>query len=188
MRWMMKNKKFKMCLCLFIILISVLSVMILTKHFRKNYITKDIFDNISYIFEYKDFVREKEGEYKEKIVYAENGDEMWLVYCDDIKVIYWYDMETGKIKDFMYAHVDDSKYVFGEKGLRVGMSKKEVEKILADSQIATPNPHEERIFDNEGTRYYQMGTGYYDDDYWNGMGILYDEEDNVEKIVIHRGL
>ena len=121
-------------------------------------------------------------------MYTVYGDERRLVYCDDIKVVYGYDAEKKKVLGFGYAQVDDSKYVFGEKGLRVGMNKETVEKILANSRIATPNPDSFRVFDNEGTLYYQMGTGYYDDTYWNGLGILYDEENNVEKILIFRGL
>lgn len=160
----------------------------LEKYLHKNYISREIFENIHYIYQYDDLIREKEGEYKEKIVYNVLGDPMWLVYCDDIKVVYDYNAEKEKIMGFMYAQVDDGKYVFGEKGLRVGMNKETVEKILANSRISTPNPDSHRVFDNEGTPYYQMGTGYYDDTYDKGLGIFYDEENNVEKILIFSGL
>ena len=39
-------------------------------------------------------------------------------------------------QDFMYAQIDDSKYVFGEKGQRVGMNKEIVEKIIPNSVIS----------------------------------------------------
>ena len=39
----------------------------------------------------------------------------------------------------MRAQIDDSKYVFGEKGLRVGMNKEIVEKIIPNSKKATSN-------------------------------------------------
>ena len=42
-------------------------------------------------------------------------------------------------QDFMYAQIDDSKYVFGEKGQRVGMNKEIVEKIIPNSKKATSN-------------------------------------------------
>ena len=158
------------------------------KYFHKNYISREIFESIHYIYQYDDFIREKEGEYEEKIVYNVLGYPMWLVYCDDIKVVYGYDAEKKKVLGFRYAQVDDSKYVFGEKGLRVGMNKETVKKILANSRISTPNPNSFRVFDNEGTPYYQMGTGYYDDTYDKGLGIFYDEENNVEKILIFSGL
>lgn len=33
-----------------------------------------------------------------------------------------------------------------------------------------------------------MGTNYFDDTFWNGIGILYDEENKVEKILVFKGL
>ena len=182
------KRMIKVSICFVIILMVALFGIKLEKYLHKNYISREIFENIHYIYQYDDLIREKEGEYKEKIMYTVYGDERRLVYCDDIKVVYGYDAEKGQVMDFRYAQVDDSKYVFGEKGLRVGMNKETVEKILANSQISTPNPDSFRVFDNEGIPYYQMGTGYYDDTYWNGLGILYDEENNVEKILIFRGL
>ena len=182
------KRMIKVSICFVIILMAILLGIKLEKYFHKNYISREIFENINYIYQYDDLIREKEGEYEEKIMYTVYGDERRLVYCDDIKVVYGYDAEKKKVLDFRYAQVDDSKYVFGEKGLRVGMNKETVEKILANSQISTPNPDSFRVFDNEGIPYYQMGTGYYDDTYWNGLGILYDEENNVEKILIFRGL
>ena len=182
------KRMIKVSICFVIILMAILFGIKLEKYFHKNYISREIFESIYYIYQYDDLIREKEGEYEEKIMYTVYGDERRLVYCDDIKVVYGYDAEKGKVMDFRYAQVDDSKYVFGEKGLRVGMNKETVEKILANSQISTPNPDSFRVFDNEGIPYYQMGTGYYDDTYWNGLGILYDEENNVEKILIFRGL
>ncbi|MCH5264072.1 MAG: hypothetical protein J1F42_14280 [Lachnospiraceae bacterium] len=175
-------------ICLLMVLAVIFGAVKIEKYFHKNYISREIFESINYIYQYDDLIREKEGEYEEKIVYNVLGYPMWLVYCDDIKVVYGYDAEKKKVLDFRYAQVDDSKYVFGEKGLRVGMNKETVKKILANSRIATPNPDSFRVFDNEGTPYYQMGTGYYDDTYWNGLGILYDEENNVEKILIFKGL
>lgn len=182
------KRMIKVSICFVIILMAILLGIKLEKYLHKNYISREIFESINYIYQYDDLIREKEGEYKEKIMYTVYGDERRLVYCDDIKVVYGYDAEKKKVLGFRYAQVDDSKYVFGEKGLRVGMNKETVKKILANSQIATPNPNSFRVFDNEGTPYYQMGTGYYDDTYWNGLGILYDEENNVEKILIFRGL
>ena len=182
------KRMIKVSICFVIILMAILLGIKLEKYFHKNYISREIFENINYIYQYDDLIREKEGEYEEKIMYTVYGDERRLVYCDDIKVVYGYDAEKKKVLGFRYAQVDDGKYVFGEKGLRVGMNKETVEKILANSRIATPNPDSFRVFDNEGTPYYQMGTGYYDDTYWNGLGILYDEENNVEKILIFRGL
>lgn len=182
------KKIIKISICSAIIFMAILFGLKIEKYLHKNYISREIFEGIDYIYRYEDLIREKEGEYKEKVVYAENGDERWLVYCDDIKVVYWYDMEEKTVGDFMYAQVDDGKYVFGEKGLRVGMNKEIVEKILKNSKIATPNPASKRVFDNEGTLHFQSGTIYFDDTYWNGMGIFYDEENNVEKILIYRGL
>ena len=175
-------------ICLLMVLAVIFGAVKIEKYFHKNYISREIFESINYIYQYDDLLREKEGEYKEKIVYNVLGDPMWLVYCDDIKVVYDYNAEKEKIMGFMYAQVDDSKYVFGEKGLRVGMNKETVKKILANSRISTPNPNSFRVFDNEGTPYYQMGTGYYDDTYDKGLGIFYDEENNVEKILIFSGL
>ena len=182
------KRMIKVSICFVIILMVALFGIKLEKYLHKNYISREIFENIHYIYQYGDLIREKEGEYKEKIVYNVLGDPMWLVYCDDIKVVYDYNAEKEKIMGFMYAQVDDGKYVFGEKGLRVGMNKETVEKILANSRISTPNPDSHRVFDNEGTPYYQMGTGYYDDTYDKGLGIFYDEENNVEKILIFSGL
>lgn len=175
-------------ICLLMVLAVIFGAVKIEKYFHKNYISREIFESINYIYQYDDLIREKEGEYKEKIVYNVLGYPMWLVYCDDIKVVYGYDAEKKKVLGFRYAQVDDGKYVFGEKGLRVGMNKETVKKILANSQIATPNPDSFRVFDNEGTPYYQMGTGYYDDTYDKGLGIFYDEENNVEKILIFSGL
>ena len=182
------KRMIKVSICFVIILMAILLGIKLEKYFHKNYISREIFESINYIYQYDDLIREKEGEYEEKIVYNVLGDPMWLVYCDDIKVVYDYNAEKEKIMGFMYAQVDDSKYVFGEKGLRVGMNKETVKRILANSRISTPNPNSFRVFDNEGTPYYQMGTGYYDDTYDKGLGIFYDEENNVEKILIFSGL
>ena len=187
--FLVKKRTAVIIICLLMVLAAIWGGVKIEKYIHKNYISREIFESINYIYQYDDLIREKEGEYEEKIVYNVLGDPtMWLVYCDDIKVVYGYDAEKKKVLGFRYAQVDDSKYVFGEKGLRVGMNKETVKKILANSQIATPNPDSFRVFDNEGTPYYQMGTGYYDDTYWNGLGILYDEENNVEKILIFRGL
>lgn len=186
--FLVKKRTAVIIICLLMVLAAIWGGVKIEKYIHKNYISREIFESINYIYQYDDLIREKEGEYKEKIMYTVYGDERRLVYCDDIKVVYGYDAEKKKVLGFRYAQVDDSKYVFGEKGLRVGMNKETVKKILANSQISTPNPDSFRVFDNEGIPYYQMGTGYYDDTYWNGLGILYDEENNVEKILIFRGL
>lgn len=54
--------------------------------FHKNYISKEIFENINYIYRYDDLIRKRSGEYEEKIVYTKDGFLVWLVSCDDIKV------------------------------------------------------------------------------------------------------
>lgn len=97
---------------------------------HKNYISRDIFESINYIHIYNSLTRERRGEYEEKIVYTKAGIPVWLVDCGDISVLYGYDIDKGIVLDFAYAQTTDSSYLFGEKGIQVGMDRDAVEKIL----------------------------------------------------------
>lgn len=104
---------------------------------HKNYISRDIFESINYIYGYYGYnslTRERRGEYEEKIVYTKARIPVWLVDCGDISVLYGYDIDKGIVLDFAaYAQTTDSSYIFGEKGIQVGMDRDAVEKILENS-------------------------------------------------------
>ena len=92
------KRMIKISACLIIISIAILFGIRIEKHFHKNYITREIFESIDYIYQYEDLLREKEGEYTEKIVYTKEGNPAWLVYCSDIQVLYHYNIDEIKKK------------------------------------------------------------------------------------------
>ncbi|MCM1266605.1 MAG: hypothetical protein NC302_01760 [Bacteroidales bacterium] len=118
------KKMMKICICLIIVFVAVFFGFSIREHFHKNYISNEIFESIDYIYRYEALTRERSGEYEEKIVYTESGFPLWLVDCGDIKVLYDYDAENGTVVEalgFAYAQTTDSSYLFGKKGIRVGM-------------------------------------------------------------------
>lgn len=184
----MRVKVIKLSAYLIIVSMAIFFGIKIEKYFHRNYISKEIFENIDYIYRYDDLRRERSGEYEEKIVYTKDGFPVWLVYCDDIKVLYDYDEDKGKVLRFMYAQTSDSSYIFGEKGIRVGMERDTAEKILKNAKKPKPNPHRELIIDDMGETGYQDVFGYYDDIYDYGMGIIYDDDDKISHILPYLGL
>lgn len=182
------KRMIKISACLIIISIAILFGIRIEKHFHKNYITREIFESIDYIYQYEDLLREKEGEYTEKLVYTKEGNPAWLVYCSDIQVLYHYNIDEKKVLDFMYAQTSSSSYIFGEKGIQIGMSRDIVEKILKYSKNPKPNPHQELVIDNIEKTSYQDVIGYYDDIYSYGMGIIYDDNNKIRHISLYLGL
>lgn len=158
--------------------------------FHKNYISREIFESVDYIYRYKALTRERRGEYEEKIVYTKDDIPVWLVDCGDIKVLYRYDADECKASYFMYAQTTDSSYIFGEEGIRIGMDRKAVEKILKKSKKSSPWPHQHLIIDDmEETSYQEQDVyEYFDDIYDYGMGFLYDDNDKVSRIFLYLGL
>ncbi len=88
----------------------------------------------------------------------------------------------------MYAQTSSSSYIFGEKGIQIGMSRDIVEKILKYSKNPKPNPHQELVIDNIEKTSYQDVIGYYDDIYSYGMGIIYDDNNKIRHISLYLGL
>lgn len=158
------------------------------KYFHKNYISADIFDSVDYIYLYHSLIRERRGEYEEKVVYTKDGFPVWLVDCGNIRVLYNYDEDQRKVLGFMYAQTTDSSYLFGEKGIQVGMDRDAVEKILRNSKKPSPDPHPALIIDDMGETSYQDVFAYYDDDYDLGMGFIYDDNNKVSHILLFFGL
>lgn len=178
----------KISICLAIIVMVILFGIKIERYLHRNYISREIFENIAYIYRYEDLIREKEGEYIENIVYTKEGNPVWLVYCNDIQVLYHYDTDGKKVLGFMYAQTSDSSYMFGEKGIQIGMDRDEVEKILKNSKKTKPNPHQELVVDGIAKTSYQDVLGYYDDIYDYGMGIIYDDHDKIRHISLYLGL
>lgn len=99
--FLVKKRTAVIIICLLMVLAAIWGGVKIEKYIHKNYISREIFESINYIYQYDDLIREKEGEYEEKIVYNVLGDPtMWLVYCDDIKVVYGYDAEKKKSTGF----------------------------------------------------------------------------------------
>lgn len=182
------KRMIKISVCLIIASMVIFFGFKIEKYFHKNYISSEIFESINYIYRYEALTREKRGEYEEKIVYTKNGIPVWLVDCGDIKVLYGYNADNETILGFMFAQITDSSYTFGEKGIRIGMDRDAVEKILKNSKKPIPNPHQELIIDNIEETSYQDVFGYYDDNYGFGMGIIYDGNDKVCHISLYLGL
>lgn len=172
-------------ICLLIVSMVLIGI---NQYSHKNYISKEIFENIRYIYHYDDLIREKHGEYQEKIVYNKSGYPCWLVDCGDVKVLYDYGEDSADVLRFMYAQITDSSYLFGGKGIRVGMDRDAAEKILKNAKKPTPDPYPILIIDDRGETHYQDAFGYYDDIYDWGMGIIYDENNNISHILPWYGL
>ena len=182
------KKIIKISVCLIIVFMVIFFGFLIEKHFHKNYISSEIFDNIDYIYRYEALIRERRGEYEEKIVYTKDEIPVWLVDCGDIRVLYHYDVDRKRASYFLFAQTTDSSYIFGEKGIRVGMDRKEVEKILKYSKNPSPNPHQNLIIDDMGENGYQDAFEYFDDIYDYGMGFIYDDNDKVSRIFLYLGL
>ena len=69
----------KILLSVFVVVIVIFFCIKLEKYLNKNYISKEIFENVKYIYHYDDLIRERNGEYQEKIVYNKYGYPLWLV-------------------------------------------------------------------------------------------------------------
>lgn len=158
------------------------------RYFHRNYISADIFESVDYIYLYDNLIRERRGEYEENVVYTKDGFPAWLVDCDDIRVLYHYNEDKGNVLYFMYAQTTDSSYIFGEKGIQVGMDRDAVEKILKNSKKPSLDPHPALIIDDMGETSYQDVFAYYDDDYGLGMGFIYDDDNKVSHILLFWGL
>lgn len=158
------------------------------KYFHKNYISTDIFESVDYIYRYESLIKERRGEYEEKIVYTKDGFPVWLVDCGDISVLYQYNEDKGMVLWLMYAQTTDSSYLFGEKGIQVGMDRDAVEKILQYSKKPSPDPNPALIIDDRGETSYQDVFAYYDDIYGYGLGFIYDDDNKVSHILLFDGL
>ena len=178
----------KISVCLIMVFMVIFFGIKIEKHFHKNYISRKTFDNINYIYRYNDLIGERRGEFEEKVVYTKDGFPLWLVDCGDICVLYGYNEDNKRVSFFSYAQINDSSYIFGEKGIRVGMDRKEVEKILKYSKNPSPNPHQNLIIDEMGETGYQDAFEYFDDIYDYGMGFIYDDNDKVSRIFLYYGL
>ena len=69
------KRMIKISACLIIISIAILFGIRIEKHFHKNYITREIFESIDYIYQYEDLLREKEfqiGKYKVWLTHGHN--------------------------------------------------------------------------------------------------------------------
>lgn len=175
-------------LSVFIVVIVTFFCIKLEKNQNKNYISKEIFENVKYIYHYDDLIRERDKEYQEKVVYNKSGYPLWLVDCGDIKVLYDYDEDREDASYFLRAQTSDSSYLFGEKGIRVGMDRDTAEKILKNAKKPTPDPDSMLIIDDRGATNYQEVFGYYDDVYDYGMGIIYNEDNKISHILLYLGL
>lgn len=118
----------KISLCWIIVFMVIFLSVKIEKYFHKNYISADIFESINYIYRYEALRSKRRGEYEEKIAYTKDGFPVWLVDCGDIKVLYDYDADEEQVLGFMYAQTTDSSYIFGKKGIQVGMDRKAVKK------------------------------------------------------------
>lgn len=179
------GRMLKLSVCLLIVTMMITGII---RHYTKKYIAKEIFENVRFIYHYDDLIREKNGEYQERVVYNQSGYPLWLVDCDDLKVLYDYDEEREEISHFLWAQITDSSCLFGGKGIRVGMDRDTTEKILKNAKKPTPDPDPMLIIDDNGEANYQDVFGYYDDIYDWGMGIIYDENNKISHILPWYGL
>lgn len=174
----------KISLCWIIVFMAIFFGIKIERDFHKNYISSEIFESINYIYRYEDLRRERKGEYEEKIVYTKDGYPVWLVDFGDIKVLYDYDEDEGQVLRFMYAQTTDSSYIFGKKGIQVGMDRDAVKRILQYSKKPSPDPHPALVIDDMGETSYQDVFAYYNDHYGSGMGFIYDDDNKVSHILI----
>lgn len=178
----------KISVCLIIVSMVIFFSIKIEKNSHKNYISRDIFESIDYIYGYNSLTRERRGEYEKKIVYTKAGIPVWLVDCGDIRVLYHY-VDESTASYFCYAQTTDSSYIFGEKGIQVGMDRDAVERILENSKKPTPDPDPRLIIDDMGETSYQDVFAYFDDIYDYGLGFIYDDDDNkVSHILLFFGL
>lgn len=178
----------KISVCLIIVSMAIFFGIKIERYFHKNYISSEIFESTNYIYRYEALKRKRRGEYEEKLVYTKAGFPAWLVDCGDIKVLYDYDADDGQVLHFMYAQTSDSSYIFGKKGIQIGMDRKAVKRILQYSKKPIPDPLPALIIDDMGETSYQDVFAYYDDIYDYGLGFIYDDDNKVSHILLFFGL
>lgn len=176
----------KKVIVILIIIIIPAAIVLINLFLHKNYLDADTFKDVRYIYQYANLREEKGKPVEEMAVRVTDDAQIWLVVYDDIAVVYAYYPENMQIGYFMHARISNDTYTFGNKKIAVGMSREQVERILKNSK--RPKPAVDELYvDLRGEKLEQPQVleDYFDDDYENGLGFVYDENDCVEYIYVY---
>lgn len=182
--YMKKSVQIAIVVFIGVVIVLFLGVTLLS---NRNYIDKDIFADISYMYSYENLKEEKGTQLKEMQMNMD-GKTVWVVSLDGMHIVYSYLEDSDKPGAFMWAQIDSEAYTFGEQSVVVGMTRKDIEKIMRGAKRPQPSISACNVLISQENVQQKTSEDYYDDNYSYGMGFVYDEKDCVEYILLYKGL
>ncbi len=181
---MKKSTKITIAVFIGVVIMLILGVALLS---NRNYINRAIFADVSYMYSYENLKEEKGTQLKEMQMNMD-GKTVWVVSLDGIHIVYSYLEDSDKPGAFMWAQIDSEAYTFGKQSVVVGMTRKDIEKIMRGAKRPQPSISECNVLISQEDVQQKTSEDYYDDNYRYGMGFVYDEKDCVEYILLYKGL
>ena len=87
----------------------------------------------------------------------------------------------------IYVVIKSDEYVFGNKNVRVGSTKNDIEKIFKNSKRPKPDKGKVAFFDENNNEVLTFAEEYCDDEGTITVGFVYDDNKNVKVIYIGPG-
>ena len=94
------------------------------------------------------------------------------------------DMINNKL---IYVVVKSDAYVFGNKNIHVGSTKKDIEEIFKNSKRPTPDKEKIAFYDENNNEVSAYAEEYCDDEGLLTVGFVYDDNDNVKVLYVGPG-
>ena len=182
--YMKKSVQIAIVVFIGVVIVLFLGVTLLS---NRNYIDKDIFADISYMYSYENLKEEKGTQLKEMQMNMD-GKTVWVVSLDGMHIVYSYLEDSDKPGAFMWAQFNSEAYTFGTQSVVVGMTRKDIEKIMRGAKRPQPSISACNVLISQENVQQKTSEDYYDDNYSYGMGFVYDEKDCVEYILLYKGL
>lgn len=181
---MKRSTKITIAVFIGVVIMLILGVTLLS---NRNYIKSDIFADISYMYSYENLKAEKGTQLKQMQMNLDDKT-VWAVSLDGMCVVYSCLEDSDKPGAFMWAQIDSEAYTFGEQSVVVGMTRKDIEKIMRGAKRPQPSISACNVLISQEDVQQKTSEDYYDDNYSYGMGFVYDEKDCVEYILLYKGL
>lgn len=108
------------------------------------------------------------------------GDGIEYVYAKS-------DTDNSINKKLLYVVIKSDAYVFGNKNVHVGSTKKEIEEIFRNSKKPDPDKGKIAFFDENNNEISAYAEEYCDDEYLLTVGFVYDDNDNVKVLYVGPG-
>ena len=169
-------KKMKSVIIVFIMLVVLIFAgIVIRKVCTQNYMDQDVFLDINYMFRYDRAIQERGNPVKtiQKQLDYNTEATVFLVYYEDMVIVYDFDEEKQKVGEFMWAQIESDQYKFGKKEVCIGMTKKEIEKIFKHSILPLPGIHRGIVYDSEGNGEIKSFIRYFDESCDKGLGFIY---------------